>query len=588
MDLLALIVPIGWSIVMINSVDFEGSTLEWMLNNIRLPKGARFDFADRQWQLAILNDKSQSSVLQKPTQIGATTIFLIKMFHFADRHNARALFTEPRIQDLSALVNSRVDEIIRESPYLQNKMKGGVDNIQMKRFDKSWLHFIEMSTPPRSLDADWVCADEVDLSNSEHLEQLYNRLDASKLAFHHSISTPSINDYGINVIYETSTKNEWFVKCSYCNHEQVMSWSSNVIHDKGKTWYACAVCHNTLHADDIRDGRWVITGDKNSDISGYQISQLMTPYITPDKLWAEYNKVSRKTFYNYRLGLPYTPSNAAIDKDIIEANCFTSRHNKENFRTLKDGTYVLGCDQGNTLHVAVGRVEGDAIKIVNLLTIPFELGFNELSNLIRRYNIKKAVVDALPNHHDAHSLSVSWKGRVQIAYFTQTEGLYQADELKVNINKTDAYDRVLQIINDSTLQFYVNDGHITEETTTTIAHLCNMRRDLEVRYTRFGGIASFHVWKATGPDHYADAILYMMIASDMVKSNSGSLSVYDLDDVRQETNLWNLIFEHDEEGTAIVDGAKMPQSIHEESMIREKVEFVPDNPYVLRRQNLFK
>ena len=572
----------------------DNDTLLWMLNNVKLPKNQKWSFIDHQWQISIINDTSKYCVVIKPTQIGMTTVFLSKMFHFVDQHNVRAIFTEPRIDDLSALVNTRVDEMIRESPYLQQRMQDGVDNVRMKRYGKSWLHFVEMSTPPRSLDADWICADEIDLSNQEHLEQLVNRLDASKFGYHHSISTPSIENYGIHAIYQMSDKKEWFVKCAYCNHEQIMSWDDNVIHNKDKTWYACAVCHNPLHADDIRDGRWVVTGDSDAPISGYQVSQLMTPYMTPDRLWMEYNKVSRKTFYNYRLGKAYTPKNAAIDKEIIEANCFTSRHNKENFKQDKEATYILGCDQGNTLHVAIGKLHNNTIKIVNLLTVPFELGFDEISSLMRRYGIKKAVIDALPNHHDAHNLSMSWKGKAQIAYFTQTEGLYQGDELKVNINKTDAYDRVLQIINDSTLQFYVNGGEMTEETNTAIAHLCNMRRDLETRFSRFGGIAGFHIWKSTGPDHYADAILYMMIAADMVNSGKNQLSVYDLDSIENNSK-WSALFDmygiEEENVIPIIEGAKSPQSEREESMLRENPNLMPDNPYIydkMLKDNLFR
>ena len=66
-------------------------------------------------------------------------------------------------------------------------------------------------------------------------------------------------------------------------------------------------------------------------------------------------------------------------------------------------------------------------------------------------------------------------------------------------------------IDASKIQF-----HNSVETTSAIAHLCNMRRDIKTQMSRIGGTLSFHTWEAVGPDHYADAVLYAMIAADVV------------------------------------------------------------------------
>lgn len=486
------------------------STVEWAVNNIRLPKGAKWDFTDRKWQLDILNDDSQKIICRKPTQVGMSTVFLIKMLHFAEENTCRLLYTLPRQDDVYDMVNSRLHDIITESPVIQSAISE-IDNVRMKKYKKSWLHFIEMSVPPRMLDADWMVNDEVDLSNQQFLQQAISRLDASKIGVHHQISTPSIDGYGIDALYEISDKKMWFIECGYCNHSQSLDWNINLEVVRGEAHYKCAKCGQRIHPEDIRDGRWISTGDTKSGISGYQISQMMIPSLTPKKLYNEYRTIERKTFYNYRLGLPYTPVSAAFDRDHIMNTCVSGDVTRETQRTDDGGVYVLGCDQGNTLHYCVAKVFDSHTEIVLLGTTE---DFSEVERLASIFNIRHGVLDALPNHHSAIGVNARHKN-IKLAFFGNAEKIYNVNLDRIFINKTDSYDMLLQKFVDSSILFYSEGSSLLPEVTLAISHLCNMRRDIEKQVSRIGGIVSFHTWKCVGPDHYADAILYAMIAADM-------------------------------------------------------------------------
>lgn len=506
----------------------DKSTFIWGVNNIKLPKNAPWNFEDRRWQLQIMDDPSKQICVRKPTQVGLSTVMLTKMLHFADMHQARAVMTLPRQDDVYDMVNSRLAEIISESPYIYNKMVG-VDNVRMKRFGKSWLHFVEMSVPPRMMDVDWMLNDEVDLSNMEYLEQAVSRMDASQYGYHHRISTPSMHDYGIDALYQFSDKKEWFVTCAYCSHEQTLNWFANVANDNSKTWYKCSRCGNQLHAQDIREGRWIATGNTNSDISGYQITQLMCTYIDPNKLWVQYKTLSPKNFYNFRLGLPYAQTSGGFDRNLVMENCFLIKHKAEE-RPMKGATYVLGCDQGNVLHYVIGEAVEGSVRVVKAGVIPFELGFQELGRLIELFNIKMAVIDGLPNHHSSRQLVADFPNRSVTAYFHNIEELYRAkeEEQRVVINKTDAYDLLFDKVSKSELQLYSTDGMVPIEIDSIITHMTNMRRDVEEQKSKIGGVKTFHVWKNVGPDHYADALLYAVIAADIISGKQTGLDIVDL------------------------------------------------------------
>lgn len=500
------------------------TTIEWAVNNIRLPKGAKWDFQDRKWQLDIINDQSKKIVCRKPTQVGMSTVFLIKMLHFADENTCRLLYTLPRQDDVYDMVNSRLHDIISESPYISSAISE-IDNVRMKKFKKSWLHFIEMSVPPRMLDADWMLNDEVDLSNQQFLQQAISRLDASQIGVHHQISTPTIDGFGIDALYALSDQKQWFVKCGYCNHEQVMTWELNLEVHRGEVFYKCARCGNKIYPEDIRDGRWIATGDTSNEISGYQISQLMVPSLTPRKLYNEWRTIERKTFFNYRLGLPYTPSSAAFDREHISTKCVSSDIKRETHRMSDEAVYVLGCDQGNVLHYCVMKVHKEHSEIVLVGTTE---DFDYIGQIARLFNIRYAVLDALPNHHTAMQLANDFPVKFRLAYFGNVDKIYNVKENRVYINKTDAYDMLLQRFVDVGILFYAEGSQLSPEVNTAIAHICNMRRDIETQTSRIGGTLSFHTWKCVGPDHYADAVLYAMIASDMAVSR-GRLEIYELD-----------------------------------------------------------
>lgn len=581
---------------MVNLQQYEReSELLWLVNNVRLPKGKAWQFEDRTWQVDIIEDKSPQIVCRKPTQIGLSTVMLGKMLYFTDMHQCRAMYTLPRQDDVTDMVYSRLQEIIQESPYVGQRM-GDVDNVRMKRFGKSWIHFAEMSVPPRMMDVDWMCNDEVDLSNQEHLEQAASRMDASDFRYRHQISTPTIENFGIDALFQHTDMKHWVVTCAYCSHEQVMDWGENVIHDKGETYYVCSRCRGPIHADEIREGRWIAFGNTNSDFSGYQISHLMVPYLTPNKLWVESKTMTPKNFYNFRLGLPYTPTSGSITKDLLVNHTLASKHERELISTTPSQKYVIGADQGNTITFSVGRVdENGVVHIVLLGEIPFDNGFDELKKIMQRFGIRRGVVDALPNHHSATKLAEAYGGRVLVAYFSAINEIYRTqDQTKLHINKTDAYDSLLTALVGDKIQFYQDGDRIDEWVNKAMTHLSNMRRDVVQLMNRSTGKTTTHQWKNTGPDHFADAILYMYLAAELSTKDQISLTVVDLSDPKlikdfeRESTLMDEEFYDPELEQQVIDARGFAQDITREAPFRTKNDFLmPDNPYkVLRQQFL--
>lgn len=580
----------------INLKQYEkDSQLIWMVNNIQLPKGLSWQFEDRPWQVQIIEDRSKYIIVRKPTQVGLSTVFLGKMLYFADTNQVRCMYTLPRGDDVSDMVHSRLQEIITESAYVRDRM-GDIDNVRMKRFGKSWIHFSEMSVPPRMMDVDWMVNDEVDLSNQEHLEQAASRMDASAFGYRHQISTPSIEGYGIDALFRLSDQKHWVISCSYCSHEQVLNWQDNVINDaKIGTRYVCSRCTNYLYPDDIRDGHWVAMGNTNSTLSGYQISHLMIPYINPDKLWIESQTMTPKNFYNFRLGLPYVPNSSNLTKESVLSSTLTEAYEREQFAADSHARYIIGADQGNTITYAIGKITEDgSVKIVNLGEIDMEHGFAELTKLMHRFNIRFGVLDALPNHHSSLKLSQDSGGRIAIAYFTNITDVYRMlDANKININKTDAYDALVMALNARKIKFYYNGMSPDYWVDRAATHISNMRRDTVQSMGQFGVKTVKNLWKNVGPDHFADAVLYMYIAAEIAIGQNNSLSAIDLSDpsalydFKEDYRIYNDEYIAVRQEAELMAQRGFVSDLNRESMIRlTNTELMPDNPYVRYRQSM--
>lgn len=497
----------------INVRDHEKeSPFIWSVNNIRLPKGAKWDFTHRKWQIDLFDDKNKNINIIKSTQMGITLLMICKVLHFAAYNKARVMYTLPRQDDVTDLVTSRIMEMITESKSLSGYL-GNIDNVRLKRFGGSYLHFMESSVTPRMLDVDYLVNDEVDMSNQDNLDQYIARLDASDFKIHHKLSTPTIFGFGIDKEFAISDQKHWMTKCPRCNDWQILDWDKNVRHAKGTTWYACSSCDRVLGPEAIQSGQWVAKFPDRS-ISGYSITQMMSTYISPDSLWEQKEIMSPKNFSNLRMGSPYSPSTGNISRSTVLNNCFKTNH-----KHLDNGSGMLmGIDQGNDLNVAIGRVVGDNLEIVHLEIVPFDIGFDRVGRLMELYGVMICVMDALPNRHSATQVANSFRrGRIKLAYYSPIGQIVREEKTrdKVLIDKTDSYDELASKINQGRLQFYGSRSVRDRDTNIAIAHLSNMRRDEFVQETRLGGERIQTVWTNTGPDHFADAINYLSVASEL-------------------------------------------------------------------------
>ena len=201
-------------------------------------------------------------------------------------------------------------------------------------------------------------------------------------------------------------------------------------------------------------------------------------------------------FYNQDLGIPYEPKGGRITDEILDS-C------KRDYNLgLKDGDNFMGIDVGLRLHVIIQN----KTRIIQILTVK---DFEELDTLMNEYNIKKAVIDALPETRKVQEFADRFRGRVHFCYYSglsevKEDEWYKVDGQKVNTDRTLSLDmwttrfREQKVELPKTLDNQIEFKEHMKALTRTITK--NKKGETKAEYLH------------TSPDHYYHAGNYSNIA----------------------------------------------------------------------------
>lgn len=485
-------------------------------------------------------------IIQKSTQCGMSTMAAVRLFHFSDFWATRSIYMLPRQQDYIDFVTTRVDPMIARSDRLA-KLLGSPDSTRAKQLGNSYVFFMESTVEPRMMPADAVFIDEFDLSDMRNVATAQNRMDDSWWKLKYFYSTPTVPNYGINAAFESSNKQEWFIKCSACNHYQILNWDKNLRiignpRDPSKVFFGCQRCDKELTREEINSGMWVPEfPERTSKSIGFHISQMMSH----DPLQLYYTYIDPLTklyeFYRKNLGMPYELGIGSIEREDLLATCFDEPYL---FERVPDGKsrYYMGVDQGNELQVLIGKLEqgSNRPKVVGLLSISFEKGFKELDRLIRIFKPDRVVIDADPNRHSAREIQKEYKGKVYLAdYGGSTDWSIRVDpktgiKSGVVIGRSEGFDRLIEDIKEGGWQLPGSVSDLPQDTETLIDHITALKRDIEVQRTA-SGEKEVAVWRELRASHFAHSWLYLKTAIEIAKGKNYRVAAINLNSTQQQS-----------------------------------------------------
>lgn len=433
--------------------------------------------------------RAREVVYKKSTQVGASEGTWRWAVRECDQYGRTTIYTFPTDKHVTDFGDERIEPAIESSEYLRGKIPPGyVKHKHLKRIGRGWLYLrgAKSRVGAQSVAGGSLVFDEYDELEPRIVAQFERRLSGAKQRGLsprlRRLGIPTTPGFGIDALYEDSDQREWHVTCPECEHEQTISFAENLRwtmppeyeeesgrvyragHDhKGalrrevdpkvvaEAWRACSQCEASLEGKPIRRGRWIAL-NPGAEVIGFYVHRLIVPNTDLQELVRNSRKTAPydvEAFHNNDLGLAYSPSDAQLtDEDIQAAGSdVDSIEPAASYRG--PNPVVAGLD------VASERNQSYWIDELMPDGRSRQLAAGELTDigamvpLMEAFNIAMLVIDGMPDRQSARELARLYPGRVVLAAYDDPgfNPRLQPDAISFNpkknlvtLNRTEAID----------------------------------------------------------------------------------------------------------------------------------------------------
>jgi hypothetical protein len=471
-------------------------------NNIRTERGDLLEFDKHRFLKDIFEDWTPVQVSRKASQIGFSTMAILKSLYASKYRKLNQIYTLPTFGDVGQFVPSKVNPIIQANTMLSEWTKDKDTTFQKKVGDR-FIYYRGTSSNKTQrekmesgtgimLSSDLNIHDESDRSDQTIIEQYESRLEASEFKGKWYFSNPTSPGTLTQRLWDKSDQKHWFVKCPKCGHLQWLDYYKNV--DKSRGIFVCQACKKELSDETRKNGFWV-KKYKNRDISGYWISHLICPWISAKELIEAEETKTKQYFYNFNLGLPYRGSDIVVDKETILKNII---YNEPNFKTEN----VIGVDTGTTMYYVLGNKQG-------IFKTGSAKDWDDIIFLMKKYNAR-GVFDALGDLTNPRKLRDAYRGKIWLCYFKKDKDTPKAikwdgDEMAVYADRSKIIQVVIDEFVDGNMKFYNMNP---EDLIDYIKHWETL---YQIEEEDSLGIVR-KKWETEGENHFLFATIYFYLA----------------------------------------------------------------------------
>ena len=516
------------------------------------------------WLYEMHNNDYEVIVGQKAAQMGYTEWAMNMAFYYMDVHSMDVLYVLPTTKDASQFSASRFDPALELSPHLADFFPN-VNNVSLKRGINAILYVrgSHSRSQLKSIPAPVMIFDEVDEMPKGTLALAGERQSGQVQTITLQLSTPTIDDAGINADFKLSTQNYYFFKCPSCNRFINLEYPLNLKitgdsltdPELKNSFYFCNYCDNVLptfeestgavlkpwlkHQHFGGTGRFVETYT-DREIGGYHISQMYSmakvghPYrMAQAALKADRDPTYAQELHNSKLGITYVAEGAKVTDKMLN-ECLGGFHS--GVPSDVSGIRTLGIDVGSVLHMVVKEYERNEIDIpaigindkydAQVLTAETSSGsprdFDEAYQLFHDYRVMGCVVDAEPERRMAMTFAQRIWGYVYLCDYLYSqmgrEVQVLKDELWVKVNRTAWLDLTLNRYKNGTIRL---PQDISKDFRSQIKEPTRVYKE-----DKWG--QAYAVYVNVNDDHFAHADNYAEIALPVAASHAYNQDITEL------------------------------------------------------------
>ena len=493
----------------------------WSTTNKLELQGGPFKLKGHEYQHMIFTETARRQCTKKGAQLGFSEAGVIKTLHgmIYNKYPVGVLYLFPTGNDVTDFSKGRFQPLIDDNRFIKEHVIN-TDAANIKRIRKAMLYLRgaraskkiqgtkKSSVKLKGIPVDRIVFDECDEMEEVMITLALQRLAHSNVGEEYYLSTPSIPNYGIDKMYDESDQRLWMIRCEHCSTETCleMEFPKCIDREESGRWFrACKKCGKEIFP---KDGRWEAQYPlRSKDLVGWWVSQLNSLYVDPGVILNEYNNPpdgDPSEVYNSRLGMAYIPSENRLTTADIFMCCGQDKMAYEHY-----GPCAMGVDVGKVLHVVVGcRTSTDRLKVVYITRVD---KFEDLHEVAKRFNVKSAVFDILPETRKCREFQEAAPFQVSLCQYMEnpTQESWTHDGL-VKTYRTEICDKSHQQI--------LLPGHLelparNEEVNQFAREASNLVKLLDTNEET--GKKTYR-YKNTGADHYRHALNYFLLAATRI------------------------------------------------------------------------
>jgi len=482
--------------------------------------GEPLGFRGYEYLRAILADPSPRVVIQKAAQVGVTVTALWRSLWWVEVARAHTLYLFPTHVSALRFARGRVSVLLEHSEHLREVFSQRKLGHWRAGHVNLYCHGGRSRTELMSIPVQALVVDERDemyVSAAgaprvwSALELARQRLSGQKHSWEWLISTPTLPGLGISADFAASDQHHYHLRCPYCRRHVLPSWPDMVRGwtpgaDPARAQFACPGCgalwSEAERRQAIARGRWLARAP-DAPTRGYHVTQLIAPHASAERLArqaqaAEDDPTARQAFYNLVLGLPYHSEGTRLERRYIEEALERGRTSC----APPQGVTVAGIDVGGRwLHAVVARVCARLLWVIQAQRLP---DWHAVLELLRRHQVQRYVVDALPETHAARQLLQTYPNG-SLCYYRPAGSAWHIQEHIIRAPRTETLDALFACFREGRVA-------ATELPEECIAHLTSLVRLFRRRPD--GQFVAEYV-PAGGPDHFAHALGYCLLAAEL-------------------------------------------------------------------------
>lgn len=536
----------------------------------------------RQFLQQTLDDQHPHKTMQKSRQCGASENEVRETLWFGDQHPfTKQAYVFPTFDQVADFSKTRIEEVMKDSPYVKDRMgidpvtgrkKQGedvIDNVRLRKIGDSWIFFRSGHTPKagEGIDVDKVTFDEIDRMHPKVMIAFNETLSSSAYGWRRDVSTPSLPGVGVNASFKDSDQQHWWMKCPHCGHwfTLIHDFPRNVVeltkdsrgvpnHNLHLKYpfimptdthaYKCMKCGDLVSDETRVKGIWRPLFEYKTAIRGYQISQLICPWITASDIMKKKEEYRLDQLYeNYVIGRPYLGDNVMIARsDIMRCidNSIKSPYD------IRREHVAQGVDWGNTswgVNAMPMPDNPDKVLLLDIWTADDQQASLDsegrkdnphvriTGEKMMQWDVRRGVFDAGYGKDRNWELIQDFPSKVFSCFYPNLStdvnrnmaDVWNEDDHKVSVDRTITLKIMAKMFRDGKVvipAWVAQNPHFE----TFIKHLTNLVlvRDIDTDEKTKKEVIKERVGTLPGGDHFGHAMNYLTIALRKVNDSGRS------------------------------------------------------------------